>query len=1038
MAANRNGSRDDARPGSILLVIHDFHARSADELSLAKGDRIELIERDDDFGDGWFLGRHMVNGSSGLFPEVYTTPAPKGTLSNANIQRRVSEGPPKSAGSTDSTSSTSPTQQRHSSASVVAQTRPASSTSAQASPLAQSALRTSMPSSTAAGARTQTFNADSPVMSETLSVIDEHITDMNTPRSSFANGSKRDTIGSVYSTQPLNRFSYIPGHETDEDEPAFHTEDEVMAWGPARVAEYLEDNGVEKLHCDVFKEQEISGEVLLAMDQSSIFIKEFELGPVGRRLKTWHKIKALQDEVRRTSPGLAGSHTSDVSAGLGAGTMDDGDSVVSDSGRNRSSTIGTTLPRGLQPMVRQSMDGRSSTMQPSSSFSAGQAAASPSIARSSSSAISPLQSMTSMSRPENNYRPSAQTIRSMNHSRRHSSIDSSSSAGATARAGHRKQPSIDSKWQAGQPQAIQLPVNGNTAPAHSHTMSAESSVTTLPQKESGAITPSSPGELDRGYFSSNELDNRTSTGGKKGNVLTKRVSNAAVSPLQSRANSFVFNGRQSSQPYKSAVSSDDPVSPIAPTGTSQHMFNALSAVQNKFGAMRSATSPQLQNKPMNDMSSPVSPVVTKLEFPDKPSLNAVAASPNIPSGAADSSKDAMPSPSSGTRSFFGSQKQKSTGLRAISDAVTKNEKTVAEAPVNGVPTAVKEGGPVMSPTRTGSTTPSTEARSFDLQKSMDGQSRTSTGSGSKLMPPPTSRTRSARPKTKKATSAYTRGLEKKTPAEQMAGCDYSGWMKKKSGSLMTTWKPRLFILRGRRLSYYYKEDDTEEKGLIDISFHRVLPAQNETLTSLHAVVTGAADSPTSPTISSTPTNAQKDLKDNPATPGDGTDSGIFIFKLVPPKAGLSKAVNFTKPTVHYFAVNSRQEGRLWMAALMKATIDRDDDGVVTTTYSQKTISLAKARARKERPPALKEEDTEGRAELDGGSDTGSAAGLGIGGLSEKNDSAVAGAETERYGNGLLTGDNTSSIAPSSTVATGAEDSEVMDEKEAGPVEATAT
>lgn len=50
-------------------MIDDFEARSPDELSLAKGDRIELIERDDDFGDGWYLGRHMVNGKTGLFPE---------------------------------------------------------------------------------------------------------------------------------------------------------------------------------------------------------------------------------------------------------------------------------------------------------------------------------------------------------------------------------------------------------------------------------------------------------------------------------------------------------------------------------------------------------------------------------------------------------------------------------------------------------------------------------------------------------------------------------------------------------------------------------------------------------------------------------------------------------------------------------------------------------------------------------------------------------------------------------------------------------
>jgi hypothetical protein len=38
-------------------------------LSLAKGDRVELIERDDEFGDGWFLGKHLANGNSGLFPE---------------------------------------------------------------------------------------------------------------------------------------------------------------------------------------------------------------------------------------------------------------------------------------------------------------------------------------------------------------------------------------------------------------------------------------------------------------------------------------------------------------------------------------------------------------------------------------------------------------------------------------------------------------------------------------------------------------------------------------------------------------------------------------------------------------------------------------------------------------------------------------------------------------------------------------------------------------------------------------------------------
>jgi hypothetical protein len=217
-------------------------------------------------------------------------------------------------------------------------------------------------------------------------------------------------------------------------------------------------------------------------------------------------------------------------------------------------------------------------------------------------------------------------------------------------------------------------------------------------------------------------------------------------------------------------------------------------------------------------------------------------------------------------------------------------------------------------------------------------------------------------------------------------------MKKKSGSLMSTWKPRLFILRGRRLSYYYADDDTEEKGLIDISFHRVLPAQNEALTGFHAAMTGAAGTPGSPIHGTTPTIAEQDLRNNPARQGEEGNEGLFIFKLVPPKAGLAKGVNFTKPTVHYFAVNSRQEGRLWMAALMKATIDRDDTNVVTTTYSQKTISLATARARRERPPALKEMDADSTptSPIDGPTID---AGLGIDGLATK-EQAVAGAEND--------------------------------------------
>jgi hypothetical protein len=188
---------------------------------------------------------------------------------------------------------------------------------------------------------------------------------------------------------------------------------------------------------------------------------------------------------------------------------------------------------------------------------------------------------------------------------------------------------------------------------------------------------------------------------------------------------------------------------------------------------------------------------------------------------------------------------------------------------------------------------------------------------------------------------------------------------------MTTWKPRLFVLRGRRLSYYYAESDDQERGLIDISSHRVLPADNDRITGLHATLTGATTSPTSPQNTTTATKASTDAAAEPeSTLKKESGDSMFIFKLVPPRAGLSKAVNFTKPTVHYFAVDNVKQGRLWMAALMKATIDRDDSKPITSTYSQKTISLAKARAMRQRPPALMGPDGSAESKAATDDDTG--------------------------------------------------------------------
>ncbi|EMD59603.1 hypothetical protein GGP41_008610 [Bipolaris sorokiniana] len=922
---------EGCRPGDTLVVVHEFVARSPDELSLRRGDRIELIERDDDFGDGWFLGKNTETGENGLFPEVYTRPAPKPTPIPTMLSRNPSQlsGPPSDASGPPGTAISEPSPS--SSAPSPLKSPPTEPLHIAQGPetmrrsSAQSAPRSiSMTLNGEAPPDEETIG--SPVMHETLSVIDEHITGMNTPRLNSATKEMRSADSeSEYSSH--HRLSYINGQETDEEEQNWHTEEEVKTWSPARVAEYLEEVGVEKKHCQVFKDQEIDGEALLGVDRNFIFMQEFDLGPMGPRLRTWMKINALQSEVK--------SAKEVAKDALPLPSLEGHDEFPVDGGRNRAASTGAVLPR--IPTLRDSISSRGSTSRqhiPRAASSAG-----PSSAH---DATSPLIQHTPASPPiGSSIRPSAASVRSMNHNRRHSSVDYNQVPSTPSTAGmikspasanpHRKTPSFDRNWTMGSPQKPVQEINRPSSSHHTHGSSING--TSFDTAEPGLA----PADIDRGYFSGGEVDNR-----KNRNVLRKRESpshsrNASYSTEAGRRISY---GRRHSRigSADSAFRSASPISVAAKQyyGTSIRSERSSSA----FDFVRPL-------KPQTDMH----PTVTKLTY-DSHSIDAIANSPHIPGSETSSTGRASPSPAaqSHTRSFFSSRKgSQSRGLRAISDAITGGEKANASAADVSSP---HKDSPMQSPSRTGSSTPSgnSVSKSIELDKTDPNRRMTSSSTAS---------TKEARKKTKKhGTSAYLKGRQQITPQQAMENCDYSGWMKKKSSSLMTTWKTRLFVLRGRRLAYYYTENDTEEKGLIDISSHRVLPANDERMTGLHASLTGAASSPTSPQNATIQTAASTDSAKG--IPGIEADmSGMFIFKLVPPRAGLQKGVQFTKPIVHYFAVDSLAMGRLWMAALMKATIDRDEALPFTTTYQQKTISLEKARAMRQRPPNLMDEDAEG-------------------------------------------------------------------------------
>lgn len=785
---------------------------------------------------------------------------------------------------------------------------------------------------------------DSPVMNETLSVIDEHIIDMNTPRSSLLAVESRgiNDSGSEYSSHIDHRLSYINGHETDEEERNAHTKEEVTKWTPAQVVEYLEDVGVESHHCEVFMEQEISGEVLLGMDQSAIFMKEFDLGLVGRRLRTWHKIKALQQEVRACK-----------SFDTKSSSPFESDPSPEDLRRSTSqgSTTGTMLPRIPSLLDRPSSKLAVRHSQQVSPRNVSQPQFPSLLHVPNHETTSMPSTATSRPSPESLHRPSAASIRELNHSRRHSSVDFATAAKSANDAeerlplsptrgitpSHKKQPSFDRNWTMGTlaPAANARPVSTLDSRTHSPSLSSDCNTfdSTFQGSDHGMSALNEP---DRGYTSGGEADVK-----KSRNVLRKRdVVSASHSRQSSHKEEYqqrrLTTGSKRHSRLGSGDSIRDTFSVITSPASKLHLGDSL---KNRF----STPSIKENGFTVSPPKDAPSPIVTKLDYADTPRMNIARSSPQLSSGSP------VISHGSQTPQILNSQASPTPGisLRANSGATQVSERTLVGSP-SSVPSPIKEF-PVPSPTRTGSTTTSGASKSFDIEStdasSSKGTVDTLTGA--------TLPARTTRRKSKKQTSAYLRGLVKISPQEQMIGCDYSGWMKKKSPSLMTTWKPRLFVLRGRRLSYYYTENDTEEKGLIDISSHRVLPADNEKITGLHATFTGAKSSPTSPSNAQTPTINSAEAASQPTSiiQKASVDS-TFIFKLVPPRTGLSRAVSFTKPTVHYFAVDNVTQGRLWMAALMKATIDRDESEPIISTYQQKTISLAKAKAQRHRPPAL--------------------------------------------------------------------------------------
>ncbi|KAF8900318.1 hypothetical protein CPB85DRAFT_1439599 [Mucidula mucida] len=92
-----------------VYALHDFTPENDDEVSFHLGERIEVIEKDDAYNDGWWQGRN-TSGKAGLFPQSYTSPNPPAGIASSTDPSASSQ-PSSSADESSTPKPTSETQE---------------------------------------------------------------------------------------------------------------------------------------------------------------------------------------------------------------------------------------------------------------------------------------------------------------------------------------------------------------------------------------------------------------------------------------------------------------------------------------------------------------------------------------------------------------------------------------------------------------------------------------------------------------------------------------------------------------------------------------------------------------------------------------------------------------------------------------------------------------------------------------------------------------------------------------------------------------
>lgn len=698
-----------------------------------------------------------------------------------------------------------------------------------------------------------------------------------------------------------------------------YTVDEVGQWTPAVVADYLRSRGVSASTCDKFEEQEVTGSILIQLQMADL--KELDLGSFGRRFEVWKEIENLVSNLQ-TTPKSRGSNSVRLSI-----------ASKESSPRPRSSTVGAAIlpriqsqhnrPASRQNIPKQRIDVQganalmfSSTMQPLGT-------AHTFIAE------TPMSAMFERPRspPESPPRVQSRQVRDISSSYSTSlGLQSALAAGASilsaggagSNTPHRRESSFDRNWKLSNVIQQSRPSTATGPATHKANTSSGTTDSFTADSGFGGSNSNTPMVTEKNYFSSGEL---STTKGRK--VLQK-----------TNTTGFGDGQRKTSYTEEQRVR----------VGTALSRHSRIGSTDTVRGESSPSLTPQGKDKSRPKSSSFSDSGSYTFEHPRFSSSPAPLPTKR---GVSDPPAQHTPAPAS-------------IVTRSASEKNCSTNTTITISPVATSPMSARSAQDALNVKP--SVSVSIEGGVKDRERTSEGHTYKAAASQSEL-----------RKKSRKHnTSAWQEGLRNITPLEAAKEADFSGWMFKRGSGSVPRWGVRFFVLNGRRLSYFYNEDDTKERGLIDITSHKVLAATGDRIVNLHASLavltktSSPASTATSPQFFQGLESPRNDEDTSPKRSPLGPNSplsptengekekerGWFTFKLVPPAPGAARGVMFTAPKLHYFATDTRETGRAWMAAIMKATIEIDSTQPVTSSYSAATISLAKARALRARPPDL--------------------------------------------------------------------------------------